>query len=46
MEAIPQKIVLIDGKRLASLMIDFNVGVTPSKTYVLKRLDHAYFENL
>jgi len=45
-EAIPQKIVLIDGKQLASLMIDYNVGVAPAKTYVLKRLDQAYFENL
>jgi len=45
-EALPQKIVLIDGKHIASLMIDYNVGVAPAKTYVLKRLDQAYFENL
>jgi len=45
-EALPQKIVLIDGKHIASLMIDYNVGVAPAKTYVVKRLDQAYFENL
>ena len=45
-EALPQKIVLIDGKKLVSLMIDHNVGVALAKTYVLKRLDQAYFENL
>jgi restriction system protein len=45
-EALPQKIVLIDGKRLASLMIDYNVGVAATKTYVLKRVDPAYFESL
>jgi len=45
-EALPQKIVLIDGKQLASLMIDYNVEVAPAKAYVLQRLDQAYFENL
>ena len=45
-EAVSQKIVLIDGKRLASLMIEHNVGVSPTRSYVLKRLDQDYFENL
>jgi restriction system protein len=45
-EAMPQKIVLIDGKQLSSLMIEHNVGVSPTKTYTLKRLDQDYFENL
>ena len=45
-EAIPQKIVLIDGAKLASFMIDHNVGVTPAKSYILKRLDQDYFESL
>lgn len=44
--SLPQRIVLINGKQLASLMIDHNVGVAPNKTYTLKRLDQAYFENL
>lgn len=45
-EAMPQKIVLIDGKQLASLMIENDVGVSPTKEYTLKRLDQDYFENL
>ena len=45
-EAMPQKIVLIDGAKLALFMIDHNVGVAPAKTYVLKRLDQDYFESL
>jgi restriction system protein len=45
-EAIQQKIILVDGKQLASLMIEHNVGVAPTKTYIVKRLDQDYFENL
>ena len=45
-EALPQKIVLIDGRQLASLMIEHDVGVSPTKYYTLKRLDQDYFENL
>ena len=45
-EEMPQRIILIDGRRLASLMIEHNVGVAPAKTYTLKRLDQDYFENL
>jgi restriction system protein len=39
------KVVLIDGKRLAELMIDYNVGVTESTVYQLKRIDSDYFLN-
>lgn len=41
---IDTKVVLIDGKQLASLMIDFDVGVAPAATYVIKRIDSDYFE--
>lgn len=41
---IDAKIVLIDGLRLAQLMIDFDVGVSSAQTYTLKRIDHDYFE--
>lgn len=41
---LPQKVVLIDGERLADMMIDFSVGVTTSSTYVIKRLDLDYFD--
>ena len=41
---IDTKVVLIDGQRLAQLMMDFDVGVTPAATYVIKRVDSDYFE--
>ena len=40
-----QKVVLIDGDRMASLMIEHGVGVSPIKTYALKRIDSDYFES-
>ena len=40
---IDSKIVLIDGKTLSHLMIDFGVGVTPVATYELKKIDSDYF---
>jgi len=41
--AIDPKVVLIDGIRLAQLMIDFNVGVGISRVYEVKRIDSDYF---
>lgn len=40
---VGQKIVLIDGARLAELMIDYGVGVSTRESYVLKRADEDYF---
>ena len=40
---IDPKVVLIDGMRLAQLMIDHNVGVSRSQVYELKRIDSDYF---
>lgn len=40
---IEPKIVLIDGARLAELMIDHGVGVTIARSYVVKRADLDYF---
>lgn len=40
---IDNKIVLIDGNMLASMMIDHNVGVSPLAVYELKRIDTDYF---
>jgi restriction system protein len=42
-QKIEKKIVLIDGKRLAQLMIDHNVGVNITKVYTLKKLDQDFF---
>lgn len=41
---IDTKVVLIDGNELASLMMDFDVGVTAVATYTVKRIDSDYFE--
>ena len=41
---IDTKVVLLDGKQLAGLMIDFDVGVSAAASYVLKRIDSDYFE--
>ena len=43
-ERIPNRIVLIDGRRLAELMILHNVGVQDESTFVLKRVDEDFFE--
>ncbi|PTY02063.1 restriction endonuclease [Verrucomicrobia bacterium LW23] len=43
---IDSKIVLIDGKTLARLMIDFGVGVTSVATYEVKKIDSDYFTEL
>lgn len=43
-ENIDTKVVLIDGKRLSNLMIDFDVGVSVSASYVVKKIDSDYFE--
>lgn len=40
---IEKKIVLIDGKRLAQLMIDYGIGVSEEATYTVKRMDTDYF---
>lgn len=37
-------LVLIDGRELAQLMIDYNVGVSTENTILLKRLDNDYFD--
>lgn len=40
---IDTKIILIDGERLAELMIDHNVGVSPVASYEVKKIDSDYF---
>ena len=39
MSNIETKVVLINGNRLADLMIDYGVGVTTVETYDLKRIE-------
>ncbi len=40
---IESKVVLINGETLAKLMIDYNVGVSPTRLYELKSIDSDYF---
>lgn len=40
---VQQRVVLIDGQRLARLMIDHAVGVKIDKTYVLRSIDANFF---
>ncbi len=37
------KIVLIDGEQLTELMIDFNLAVSVSTTFEIKKIDNDYF---
>jgi restriction system protein len=41
---LQQKVILVDGKQLSQLMIDYDVGVLKVETYTLKRLDAEYFQ--
>jgi restriction system protein len=43
-KSISQKVILIDGNRLADLMIEHNIGVAPAHAFELKRIDSDYFE--
>ncbi len=44
-DRIEKRIVLIDGERLASYMIDFGIGVTDVSTLHIRRIDQDYFED-
>jgi restriction system protein len=43
---IGSKIVLIDGSKLAELMVEFGVGVATDATYTVKRIDNDFFETI
>lgn len=43
-KAVPTRIVLIDGQRLASLMIRYGVGVQVRRTVALVEVDEDFFE--
>lgn len=43
-EHIDPKVILLDGRRLAEFMVDFEVGVTTVRTYHAKKVDSDYFE--
>ena len=43
-KVIEPKVILIDGKTLTNLMIEFNVGTTTMESYQIKKIDLDYFE--
>lgn len=43
-QRIGTRIVLIDGRRLAALLFEHDVGVSPKRAYVVKDVDGDYFE--
>ena len=42
-ENVSPRVILIDGPALAELMIDYDVGVSETERYVLKKVDEDYF---
>ena len=42
---IESKIVLIDGSKLAELMIEFGMAVATDATFTVKRIDNDFFES-
>ena len=38
-----QHIILVDGKKLTELMIEYELGVSTQKSYRIKRIDTDYF---
>ena len=44
LEKIGKRIVLVDGPRLAELMMDHGIGVTEEATYSVKKPESVYFE--
>ena len=42
-ENVGQSIILVDGKRLASLMLEHNVGTRTKQTIELKAIDEDFF---
>jgi restriction system protein len=40
---VSPRVVLVDGARLADLMIDHHIGVSPRESYVVNRIDSDYF---
>lgn len=44
-KSVQHKVILIDGQRLAELMIEHGVGVSTVRTIAIKRVDSDYFED-
>ena len=42
-DSVTPRVILVDGKELARLMIEYEVGVATSRKYEIKRIDLDYF---
>lgn len=42
--SIDKKIILINGQRLAKLMIEHSIGISKVKSFSIKKIDNDYFE--
>lgn len=40
------KIVLVDGRQLTRLMIEYGIGVSVQSTYTIKKIDSDYFDDM
>lgn len=44
--AVAQKVVLVDGERLGQLMIEYDIGVSHDQTFIVKKVDSDYFDEI
>jgi restriction system protein len=45
-DKVAARVILIDGPTLASLLAEHNIGAQDSETFVLKRVDEDFFEDM
>jgi restriction system protein len=45
-EKVNARVILIDGVMLANLMVEHNIGAEDAESFVLKRLDEDFFEEV
>jgi len=43
---IEHKIALVDGEQLANLMMDYDLAVATTQTFIIKRIDNDYFDGV
>lgn len=43
-EAVPMRLVLLDGEQLTRAMVRYNVGVSVRETFDLKQVDEEVFD--
>jgi restriction system protein len=42
-ESVTPRVILVDGKELTRLMVEYDVGITAERRYEIKRIDLDYF---